>query len=96
MAHSSPTYTSFKGGCLLCLLIKKYTKNDWLYETGRDEPEILGSGSTYYNIFRTRDEKLALEKAFDGYRNYLIRSRKENGKEIRQWYDGPTRKWIND
>lgn len=76
--------------------IKKYDETDWLYETGRDEPEILGSGSTYYGVFQTRDEKLAFEKAFDGYRNYLIRCKKENGKEIRQWYDGPTRKWIDD
>jgi CYTH domain-containing protein len=69
----------------------------WIYETGREEPEILGSGSNYSGVIITKDEEEAFQKAMDGYRNYLVRYKKRNGITIeRQWYDGYTKEWIND
>lgn len=72
------------------------TEEKWIYETGREEPEILGSGSTYYNIKRTRDKNEAFNEYNDGFNNYLIRYKKENNKTIRQWYDGYSKSWLND
>ncbi len=68
----------------------------WLYETGREEPEILGSGSNWSNVETTYDEQKAFELAKDGTRNYLIRKRKIDGRTITQWYDGYSKSWIED
>lgn len=69
----------------------------WIYETGREESEILGSGSTYYDIIKTKDEQKAFKEAMDGYHNYLIRYKKKDGTTIcRQWYDGYSKSWIDD
>ncbi len=66
----------------------------WLYETGREESEIYGSGSRYYNVFYTRDLEVALKKAYEGGRTYLSRScRKEDGTTATQTYDGINKEW---
>lgn len=69
----------------------------WIYEVGREEPEIQGSGSSWYNVIRTRDEvevfRLFKEKA---YYNYILRSRKENGRIIRQYYNFRSKTWNED
>lgn len=76
---------------------KKEKKPEWIYETGREESEILGSGSTYYNVLETKDEKKAFEEAFNGTRNYLIRYKIVDGTtQNRQWYDGYSKSWIDD
>ena len=68
----------------------------WIYETGLEEPEILGSGSTYHHVFKTKDEKEAFEKAHDGCRNYLIRYKKGKiSKTSYQWYDTYSKSWID-
>jgi len=69
--------------------------DDWIYETGRDEPEILGSGSSFYNVVKTKDEKKALELYKEPCRNYLIRSKTINDKTITQYYENSTHSWIN-
>lgn len=70
---------------------------EWIYETGKEESEILGSGSTYYNVFKTKDKEKAFKEAFDGYRNYLVRYKKKDGIIVsRQWYDGYSKSWIDD
>ena len=72
-------------------------ESPWIYETGREEPEILGSGSSFYNVVKTKDEQKAFELAFDGYHNYLVRYKKEGGVTTnRQWYDGYSKSWIDD
>lgn len=72
-------------------------ENEWIYETGREESEILGSGSTYYDIVKTKDEQKAFKTAMDGYHNYLVRYKKKDGITIaRQWYDGYSKSWIDD
>lgn len=63
---------------------------DWIYETGRDEPEILGSGSTYYNVLTTRNQQEAIEASKKCSRNYLIRftpdrTRREVWTEEGKW-----------
>lgn len=69
---------------------------DWIYETGREDSEILGSGSNYSCVERTRDKEKALELATNGYRNYLIRNKKVNGNTIRQFYDFERKIWLDD
>ena len=70
---------------------------EWIYETGREESKILGSGSTYYDVIKTKDEQKAFKEAMDGYHNYLVRYKKKDGITIaRQWYDGYSKSWIDD
>ena len=69
------------------------TEDNWMYETGREEPEILGSGSTYYNVVHTKDENEAMKLSKEAARNYLRRTRTENDVTITQeysWQEG----WI--
>lgn len=69
-------------------------KIEWIYETGRDEPEILGSGSYTYNVVRTKDEAEAFKLSKEGARNYISRYRKVNGRTIYQWYDPYSKTWF--
>lgn len=68
----------------------------WIYETGKEEPEILGSGSTYYNIKKTKSEEQAFIDYKEDRQDYLIRFRFENKKRISQWYDCGQKEWIDD
>ena len=91
--HSIATNLSFPD------VNKEETEDElpWIYETGREESEILGSGSTYYDVIKTKDEQKAFKKAMDGYHNYLIRYKKKDVITIaRQWYYFNDKKWIND
>jgi len=74
--------------------VKAATTTEWLYETGRDEPEILGSGSRTYNVVRTKDEDEAFRLSKECARNYISRSRKVNGEKVYQWYDPYSKSWI--
>ena len=65
----------------------------WLYETGREEPEILGFGSSYYMVTKTRNENEALKLFADSSRNYLERFKYVEGKRIHQWYDVDSKTW---
>lgn len=68
---------------------------EWIYESGYEVPEILGSGSTFYNVFFTRDEKDAISSLNNG-RNYLTRFKKEKGLIIdRQYYDSDKNIWVD-
>ena len=72
-------------------------ESPWIYETGREESEILGSGSSYYNVKTTKDEQKAFEEAKNGYNNYLIRYKIENGMTVsHQWYDSHSKSWIDN
>ena len=79
---------------------KKSSDNDdipWIYETGREESEIMGSGSTYSNVLKTYDEKEAFREAHNHNRNYIIRYKKKDGITIkRQWFDEYSQDWIDD
>ena len=74
---------------------KTAISEEWIYETGREEPEILGSGSHYYCVLKTRDKTEAFEALKECARNYLIRWKKVDGKKVSQWWDSWTKKWIN-
>ena len=67
----------------------------WLYETGREEPEILGSGSSEYSVVKTYDEAEAFRLSKECGRNYINRFKKQNGKKICQWYDMYAKQWID-
>lgn len=74
--------------------VTETTATQWIYETGREELEILGSGVHRYNVVRTTDEKEAFELSKTGARNYIARMRKVNGETVRQWYDLYSKTWI--
>lgn len=73
---------------------RETTDDNWLYETGREEPEILGSGSTYYNVVRTKDENEAMKLSKEAARTYLRRTQTKNGVTITQEYSCQEG-WIN-
>ena len=66
---------------------KAYAEAEWVYETGREEPEILGSGSNFYSVVYTKDETEAFELVKQAARNYIDRTCYVEGKRVRQWYD---------
>ena len=68
----------------------------WIYEVGREEPEIQGSGSSWYNVVRTRDEAEAFRLFKEKACNYILRTCKENGRTIRQYYNFCSKTWIED
>lgn len=55
------------------------------YETGIEEPEILGSGTNRYNVFTSRSKEEAIEMSKIGGRNYLRRYTKTVIEEIANW-----------
>ncbi len=73
---------------------KERAEAEWIYETGRSESEILGSGSREYNIVRTKDEAEAFRLSKEAARNYISRSCIIKGKKVYQWWDGYSNKWI--
>lgn len=70
--------------------------SDWTYETGREEPEILGSGSQYYNVVITKNKEKALKEYKEAGRNYLKRYRIVNNKKEHQLYDCLSKTWLSD
>ncbi len=72
-----------------------YEDDGWLYETGVQEPSILGSGSSYHFVARTRNEQEAIKLAHQCGRNYLERKKRVDGKTVYQWYNQYSREWID-
>lgn len=66
----------------------------WTYTTGREEPEILGSGSQWYNVVNTKDEDEALRLFREAGRNYLRRHRTVNNETITEYFDPSKRNWY--
>lgn len=75
---------------------KKEEFVEWLYETGRDEPEILGSGSNYYNVvqFHNLEDAMNAYKELNVGRNYLTRKVNVNGQYHIQYFDDCTNSFI--
>lgn len=67
----------------------------WTYETGREEPEIMGSGSSFYNVFKSKSKDEVFKESKNAGRNYITRSRKVDGKKIYQEWSS-TEGWIGD
>jgi len=74
--------------------LKKFEEKPWIYETGREEPEILGSGSSFYSVETTKDETEAFRLAKESARNYLVRYKRINGVKITEYYDPYEKKWA--
>ena len=69
----------------------------WIYETGYEEPEILGSGSRRYNISKTKNEEKAFRDVLSGNKNYLIRYKKCNDEVIIcESYDFYSKRWFKN
>ena len=70
---------------------------NWTYETGIEIPEILGSGSSFSNVFKTKDEEKAFEESHQKGRNYLVRYKKKGRyTENHQFFDVCSGAWIDD
>ena len=75
---------------------KETNDTEWIYETGRDEPEILGSGSHLYNMIHTKDEAEAFKLSKECGRNYIERYRYVNGEKVSQWYNQFAKTWEDN
>lgn len=69
--------------------------NCWIYETGVEIPEILGSGSSYYNIFRSSDFEKVLSE-YKKNRDYISRTIFKDGHIIREEYDFDKKEFIKN
>lgn len=77
------------------VVIKNANKeSDWIYETGKEVPEILGSGSDYYNVQTVKEEEAAFKLLHNGTNNYLIRFKLRKGlREEQEYWDKNDQKW---
>lgn len=57
------------------------------YEIGTEEPEILGSGSTYKNVKKSKNLDILLSAFDTKIHNYLIKVEFKNGNQNIQEYD---------
>lgn len=66
-----------------------------IYEVGDEAPEILGSGSTYSNVKRFRDENKAFEEYRTNKRDYLHRQTYylKLPFPVTEWWDDSLGKW---
>lgn len=83
--------TEWFEGCKHKHRLKSYAP--WTYETGREEPEILGSGSQWYSVIKSKDEEEIFRLSKEAGRNYIRRYRKENGLTVSQQYNMYTQEW---
>ena len=73
-----------------CIDSVKTNKIDakWIYETGIESPEILGSGSSFSSVATISNEDDAKEAYKKGGRNYLLRYKYDNARRIIQYWNG--------
>lgn len=69
----------------------------WIYETGRDETNVLDSGTSLFNVFKSYDaEKVFARHKADKGNNYLCRYHKVDGCVVDVQYWNPnTEKWMD-
>ena len=60
----------------------------WIYETGIESTEILGSGSSFSSVATISNEEDAKEAYKRGGRNYLLRYKYDNTRRIIQHWNG--------
>lgn len=76
--------------------VKEDFSMEWIYETGIEIPEILGSGSNFSSVVTTTDMNKAFAEFKEKGRNYLIRYKKEKGRKVNmQEYCAGNNSWIN-
>lgn len=64
-----------------------------MYETGFEEPEILGSGSHFYGIEYFYNEEDAINNFVKKKKDYLIYIKYINNKRILQYWDCENKIW---
>ena len=64
------------------------------YETGIEEPEVMGSGSHHWNMVTTQDEDEAKHLFKIGGRNYLWKVTTIRGKRVMEEWEPKTEKWV--
>lgn len=71
--------------------------SDWIYETGKEIPEILGSGSEYRNVQHTKDETKAFRLYRENSNNYLIRYKlNKNLRNEQEYWDEFNKEWVKN
>lgn len=68
---------------------------DWIYETGKDDPDVIYSDSKFLRKEKTKDFNKAIQKLKSGEKNYLIRKKKINGKTLVEEYNTTNETWIS-
>lgn len=68
---------------------------EWVYEIGREEAEILGSGSSKYDRFFTKSFDLAMEEMKKCGRNYMRRRKVGANGRNAQYYDFRDKTWFD-
>lgn len=72
---------------------KKEKFLEWRYDTGNEEPNVMGSGSTYYRTKVTCDMEEAF-KYYEDMRDYLTREVRVNGQYHTEYYDRDEKRFI--
>ena len=91
-----PQHITNKSFCSEGLPAYINVENLWIYETGRDEPNILGSGTHMYNVFKSYDADRVFERQKQDKGNYIRRYHKIDGRvEDVQYWNQYTQKWMD-
>lgn len=67
---------------------------EWIYKTGREEPEILGSGSMFYDVKLTKNMEEAFQLYTKNHRNFLTREIWINRQYHIEYYDNSEKVFI--
>ena len=85
-----------RGGFNDKIFLEETQDNRWIYETGREETNILGSGSNLYNVFKAYDADKVFEHQEMNKGNYIRRYHKIDGRvEDIQYWNKFTQRWID-
>lgn len=81
------------------VILDEATEQTTYYETGWYEPDVLGSGGSYYGVTKTSSEKEALQRIQNNAANYAHRITvyKKDGKTIKREvaeYDQWEKRWL--
>lgn len=67
---------------------------NWIYEAGVETVEVLGSGSSFSNVFTGKDKDKMIQEALNRGCNYLVRKGIVHGRWTTQTYDFYHKVWY--
>lgn len=87
-----------RGGFYKKIFLEETSIKDdrWIYETGREETNILDSGSNLYNVFKSYDPEKVFERQETDKGNYIRRYHKVDGHVADvQYWNRFAQKWMD-
>lgn len=88
-------YALETGTCQYChSVLEELLLDNWTYETGVEDLNIMGSGSTYSNVYKSKNKDDVFRKAKEGGRNYIKRFKKVDEMKIVQEWNEDSKTWI--